>query len=280
MPRIRTVKPEFFKHEDLYIAEFEEKLPLRLAFIGLWCIADREGRFKWRPNQIKIDVLPYDDCDFSRVLDALATRGFVVQYECENGVLYGYIPSFVNHQVINNRESQSLIPSPFDACTTRDPRGLSMHKGKGRERKGKEGKELTQNTREEKTEIQDICKKTWQSYAHAYMIRYKVEPVRNAKVNSQIKNFVKRIGENESPQVARHYLKCNDKYYVSKAHSVDCMLVDAEKLRTEWASGVNVNYEKSRFTNKSSVITDAEFENWLNGESNGRIEQARILGDS
>ena len=36
MARIRTVKPEFFKHEEIYQAEIEEKLPLRLAFIGLF----------------------------------------------------------------------------------------------------------------------------------------------------------------------------------------------------------------------------------------------------
>ena len=139
MARIRTIKPEFFKHEELYEAEIEEKLPLRLAFAGLWCQCDREGRFKWRPNQIKLDVLPYDKCDFSRVLDALATRGFVVEYESDTGDRYGFVPSFLAHQVINNRESQSQLPCPFDASVTRDPRGLSMHKGKGKEGKGKEG---------------------------------------------------------------------------------------------------------------------------------------------
>ncbi|ADE12165.1 hypothetical protein [Sideroxydans lithotrophicus] len=138
MARIRTVKPEFFTHEDLYVAEIEEKLPLRVAFAGLWTVCDREGRFKWKPNTIKLAVLPFDELDFSRVLDALAARGFIEQYESESGELFGFVPSFLEHQVINNRESESNIPSPFDACSTRDPRGLCMHKGKGRERKGKE----------------------------------------------------------------------------------------------------------------------------------------------
>ena len=138
MARIRTIKPEFYTHEELYIAEREEKLPLRLAFSGLWTICDREGRFKWRPNTIKLSVLPFDSVDFSRVLDALVTRGFIEQYATEDGELFGFVPSFPDHQVINNRESQSVIPSPFDACSTRDPRGLCKDKGKGKERKGKE----------------------------------------------------------------------------------------------------------------------------------------------
>jgi hypothetical protein len=141
MARIRTVKPEFFKHEDLFQAEKETKLPLRIAFIGLWTVADREGRFKWKPNQLKLDCLPYDMLDFSRVLDALATRGFIEQYSDSDENLYGFIPSFGEHQVINNRETESSIINPFDASATRDPRGLCKSKGKGRERKGKEGKE-------------------------------------------------------------------------------------------------------------------------------------------
>lgn len=112
MARIRTVKPELFRHEALYELEIETGLPVRFSFAGLFTACDRRGRFKWKPRQLKLDVLPYDDVDFSRVLDALVTRGFVVKYE-NSGEIYGCIPTFETHQVINNRESESLIPS-FD----------------------------------------------------------------------------------------------------------------------------------------------------------------------
>lgn len=142
MPRIRTVKPEFFTNFNLYKAEAETELPLRLSFEGLWIHSDREGRFKWIPEELKIGILPYDNVDFSRVLDALWTRGFVEKYAV-NGVEYGVIPSFSDHQVINNKERDSILPIPnenniltreervTDARTTRDVR-------KGKERKGKE----------------------------------------------------------------------------------------------------------------------------------------------
>ena len=83
--RIRTIKPEFFTHEALFEAELEFGLPLRIAFVGLWCCADREGRFKWEPRRLGVQILPYDQCDFSRVLDALLTRGFIVKYACDLG---------------------------------------------------------------------------------------------------------------------------------------------------------------------------------------------------
>lgn len=149
MARIRTVKPELFRHESLYEAEIKTNLPLRLAYIGLFTACDREGRFKWKPRALKLDVLPYDQIDFSRVLDALVTHGFIVKYENE-GDEFGCIPTWSQHQVINNRESISLIPSPeestifthearvVDASVT--PLVHAQVEGKGREgkRKGKD----------------------------------------------------------------------------------------------------------------------------------------------
>lgn len=153
--RIRTVKPEFFTHEGIYEAEIDSKLPLRLAFIGLWCACDREGRFKWEPRRLGVQILPYDDVDFSRVLDALVTRGFLVKYACQ-GSFFGVIPSFKRHQIVNNKESPSSLPEPpaetpdslanspeNDACPTRATRDDdACHK----EGKGKEGKGMEQNT--------------------------------------------------------------------------------------------------------------------------------------
>lgn len=172
MARIRTVKPELFRHEELFDLEIDTGLPVRLSFIGLFSCCDREGRFKWRPRSLKLDVLPHDNIDFSRVLDALVTRGFVVKYRA-SGVDYGCIPSFLTHQSINNRESESTIPplsgadsvfsaesgensqknpintdehsintAEVDASSTRESRVTTLHKGKGREGKGKERKEI------------------------------------------------------------------------------------------------------------------------------------------
>lgn len=148
MARIRTIKPEFFAHEDLFQGERETGLPLRLAYAGLWTAADREGRFKWKPMQLKTAALPYDDVDFSRVLDALATRGFIFRYEI-SGVVYGVILSWKVHQFINNKEPQSLIPPPpqvlidqeVDAIATRRARDFHASVTRGvKEGKGKEGK--------------------------------------------------------------------------------------------------------------------------------------------
>lgn len=147
MGRIRTVKPELFKHEDLFELEHKTKLPIRVSFIGLFTCCDKSGRFKWRPRSLKLDILPYDDLDFSRVLDALMTRGFIVKYT-SNGEDFGCIPSFKKHQIINNRESESELPEPaislvIDASNTREPREDHADTGEG---KGREGKEYAETS--------------------------------------------------------------------------------------------------------------------------------------
>jgi hypothetical protein len=143
MPRIRTIKPEFFQHEALYDAERETGLPLRIAFAGLWTIADKAGRFEWRPRQLKLNVLPYDDCDFSAVLSALESYGFVLRYDVD-GKSFGCIPSWDKHQHKNVREPDSTIPAPDCQVQAPDEAGARTRQvpaqaaGKGREGKGRE----------------------------------------------------------------------------------------------------------------------------------------------
>ena len=119
MARIRSVKPEFFKHYDLFTAEEETKLPLRLAFSGLWTVADREGRFKWRPQQIKLDVLPYDELDMVEVLSKLEEFGYILKYEV-SGKFYGFIPTWQQHQRPSREEPPSEIPAPDGQLTEYD----------------------------------------------------------------------------------------------------------------------------------------------------------------
>ncbi|MEJ2376196.1 MAG: hypothetical protein P8Y71_12535 [Pseudolabrys sp.] len=146
MACIRTIKPEFFRHEGLFEAECQTGLPLRVAYAGLWTAADREGRFVWQPRALKLDCLPYDEIDFSRVLDALETRGFIVRYGVD-GKQYGYIPPWHDHQIINNREKGSILPEPNENNRlTRARRRLGLLQGKGSEGKGT-GREGTRRRR-------------------------------------------------------------------------------------------------------------------------------------
>lgn len=89
-------------------------------------------------------------------------------------------------------------------------------------------------------------RETWEAYAAEYHRRYGVEPIRNAKVNTQIANFVKRVGKENAPHVAAFYVRHNGQFYVGRGHQVGIMLNDAEKLYTEWASGQKVTAKAAR----------------------------------
>jgi len=57
MPRIRSIKPQFWLDEDLATICRDA----RFMFVGLWNIADDGGVFEWRPQKIKAQLFPYDD---------------------------------------------------------------------------------------------------------------------------------------------------------------------------------------------------------------------------
>ena len=63
-------------------------------------------------------------------------------------------------------------------------------------------------------------------------------------------DFVKRIGVEEVSLVAEFYLTHSNAYYANTGHSVGAMLRDAEKLRTEWATGQKITASQTRETER------------------------------
>ena len=78
---------------------------------------------------------------------------------------------------------------------------------------------------------------TWACYSQAYMERYGVDPIRNARVNGQLSKLVDQLGAEEAPKVAAFYPTHNGGLYVSSGHCVDLLLRDCAKLRTEMMTG-------------------------------------------
>lgn len=116
MARARNIKPGFFKNETLA----ELPMAYRLLFIGLWIIADREGRLEDRPKRIRMEIFPADDVDCDAGLQALVDAGMVRRYEVE-GNKFIDIPSFLQHQKPHPREVPSTIP-PCPSNTKAQPR--------------------------------------------------------------------------------------------------------------------------------------------------------------
>ena len=107
MSRARNIKPSFFRNPDLA----EIKPLTRLLFIGLWTMADREGRLEDRPRYIKFELLPSDEFDVDDALETLRERGFILRYDCD-GERFIQIINFAKHQHPHIKETASTIPAP------------------------------------------------------------------------------------------------------------------------------------------------------------------------
>ena len=111
---------------------------------------------------------------------------------------------------------------------------------------------------EKETALQTACRQTWAAYSEAYQRRYKTKPVRNQSVNSKVKQFVLRIGHEESPMVAAFYVdRVSDAFVVRKMHDVGLLLSGAEGYRTQWVSGAAITSTRAKQVDQSQANYDA-----------------------
>lgn len=274
MARSRNIKPGFFKNYEL-----ADMGPLaQILFAGLWCLADRQGRLEDKPRLIKAEIFPYYDCDVNGELTKLQRLKLVDRYVVD-GVAVISVVNFKKHQTPHNTEKQSTLPAMPDGygntsiestpCT--DNGGFTVDSRNSNDGKPPDSlntdslipdslsspAEKSAEPEKPDTELQAACKETWKSYSSAYFARYGTEPVRNATVNSQVKSFVKRLSYDESPQVAAWFLDHTASFYVSGGHGFNLLLKDAEKLRTEWATGRRMNGTKARQVERAGSMVDA-----------------------
>lgn len=106
LSRSRNIKPGFFENEILVTLPFEQ----RLFFVGLWTIADREGRFEDRPTKLKMKLFPADNVDVEAAMSALHAHGFISRYDHEDR-RFCQILAWNKHQNPHFREKESTIPS-------------------------------------------------------------------------------------------------------------------------------------------------------------------------
>jgi len=267
----------------------------RILFLGLTTIADFRGNVEWRPKRIKIQLLPYDDCNPDSLAINLDKSGFVRFYS-DGMRMYLNIVNFAKHQNPhkNEREAGSEIPEfsddmrkLVDLNTLAISRDLS---GSNREQDGTapavslipypyslipvslnpqpDSQNIPDGTavavvtaKRDKPTVdpveQQSCRDTWSAYAEAYRNRYGADPIRNAAINSKVKQLVKRLGHTESPAVAAFYLTSNDQFVVKRMHEFGLLLNQAESFRTQWATGNTMTGTKAMQLDRTASNFDA-----------------------
>ena len=272
MPRARNIKHSFFCNDEL--AEIE---PLgRLLFIGMWTIADYKGDFEWREKRVKASILPYDNCDIKKLAINLDKSGFI-RFFSDGEKIYVRIVNFAKHQNPHKNEKAKGTNIPEYSENLRqliDLKVLAINRDKsGQKPEGyasdpadscflipdslfpESGTLLpdpvapesatparTNKPKKDKADSTII----WEAYAAQYENRYGVQPVRNAKVNGQLAQFVQRVPKEEAPEIAAFFVCHNYSFYVQKAHPIGLLLADAEKIRMEWVRGQQITATQAR----------------------------------
>ena len=133
MARIRTIKPEFWRDENLSNVSAEACL---LA-IGLLNHCDDEGYFNANPKLVESDVFPLRKLSVTTTvaLRELSSIGYIRVFDGTDGKSYGHIVNFLKHQVINKKTPSKIkdlekLQEDYGSDTV----GLPT----GKERKGKE----------------------------------------------------------------------------------------------------------------------------------------------
>jgi len=128
--RIRTIKPDFYFDDKIAELSFST----RLAFIGLWLHADREGRLVDNPTKLKAMLFPYDKIDMNKLLNDLTKKPFILRYSV-NGTKCIQIVNWLRHQKVHHAEPLTVLPEYNGETTVEQP--LST----GNDPQGRVGKE-------------------------------------------------------------------------------------------------------------------------------------------
>lgn len=156
MARKRMIDPNIWQSED-----FSKLSTLaKLVFIGLFSLADDEGRGRCNPVYLKSTLFPYEEgirsTDIDKTLSEISSNMSVIFYSCDGSNYYS-LYNWNTWQKID-RPSESKIPEYcentmirlFDECSTNTRRAISPNKNRIEDnKKRKEEKKFVPPTLDE-----------------------------------------------------------------------------------------------------------------------------------
>jgi hypothetical protein len=94
MPKIRGIKPDFWTDKNIVSLS-----PLaRLLYVGMWNFAADCGHLEDEPIELKMRILPVDNCDIDELINELDKGGRITR---QAGVIH--VPHLAEHQRIDKR---------------------------------------------------------------------------------------------------------------------------------------------------------------------------------
>lgn len=285
MARIRTIKPEFFRHEGLQDLEAENPgLYCMLVFAGLWGHCDSQGVFEFRPRQLKLDILPFLDFDMSATLDCLVDAGFIQTFD-HDGKRYGVIKSFADHQRLSGKESGEAgvkHPAPTEEIDilTRKHRGSNgeapgKQRGSGRERPESQEKERNKERNKEMENTSCRDKITTEDVPLEIVVSSSLGPTPEDHWHEFVSAYPKRLGDLGKAKGREKFLRLlkagvEPERIVSGANRYRQLLIATGKNGTEYVKQIPT------FLNSRAWEEEFEVDVGRNGKPQAVDHLARI----
>lgn len=129
-------------------------------------------------------------------------------------------PSYIEHSISDHSIGTQEVTPPADAVVVSQPKSVKQSPSENSQ--------------------------VWQAYHDAYLARYQTAPIRNAKVNSQIKKLVEMVGLERALRIASNFPFHPDAFYTKQMHPVGLMLQDCQKLNTELETGQVMTWQRAK----------------------------------
>lgn len=256
MPRIRSIKPEFFT--DAKIASLSKSTAL--FFIGLWTIASDQGVFPLDSRALSLLLPSYRSQGIKLALSCLFEKGLIkTSKDAQSGLIVGW-----QHQKIDKPRAGKINPNDVEWLTWSDsengrdesptPRRKDRIKDRIREdldlvlaqrletsaaspekSKSKLAKEKTERNR-----------KAREAFITAYRTRYSNDPIIDTAFNSIVSKIVDKVGPDDAALVLEFYVNHPSTFYVEKGHAVKFCLSDIDSLLLQARKGVALTRSKLR----------------------------------
>lgn len=245
MARIRSIKPELWSDQKIAALSYS----CALFFIGLWNFCDDEGKAENSARQLSLRMPIFRSKDILTWLRTLSEVGLIQVSECSQWVLV----TNWSHQKIDRprlpkvkAEDIQWLPVGHSTKPRESSSSIRRKDRIGSDRIGS-GSDMVTAPPKAGATPSDLAlnSEIWKAYSEAYFMRYGTEPVRNASVNSQIKQIGQRLGK-ESPDVVRFFVSHNNAFYIRGLHKIGMCLSDCESIRTQWATGTTVTNRQAQ----------------------------------
>lgn len=161
MPRIRSIKPDFFTSEQIVSVS----IAARYLFEGIWVFGDDDGYIAHSPVQMKMRIFPGDSVDVPALIQELLDVGLVQLVNTDQGEAL-WVPSFRNHQSpkyptptkysVDGRSLTQYSPSTGGKVRKSSPRTPP-----GEERRGEEREEIEEPLSPDESDDRVLIPDSW-----------------------------------------------------------------------------------------------------------------------